>query len=150
MFRDRMVLRQATAQGLAHIADTAARNASGGFLHSCVNHVGGDQAAAWAGYAIGGVVMRDAVAAWHAAVAASTLHPHSRASASTGSTSPVLDVTWSKTAMAGMALPAGRRVCDIEPLRHVSRLRLLHVLVLELAIRRRLSGLRALLDRRDA
>ena len=64
-FRDRVVLRQATAQGLAQIADAAARRASGGFLHSCVNHVGGDNAAAWAGYAIGGVAMRDAVAAWH-------------------------------------------------------------------------------------
>ena len=64
-FRDRMVRRQATAQGLAQIADAAARRASGGFLHSCVNHVGGDDDAAWAGYAIGGVAMRDAVAEWH-------------------------------------------------------------------------------------
>ena len=69
-FRDRMVLRQATAHGLAQIADAAARRASGGFLHSCVNHVGGDNAAAWAGYAIGGLVMRDAVAVWHAEASA--------------------------------------------------------------------------------
>ena len=63
-----MTIRQAPA-GLAGIEDGEARRTSGGFLHSCVNHVEGDNTAAWEGYAVDGVTMRAAVASWHGVVA---------------------------------------------------------------------------------
>ena len=74
-YHDRMTAVQATAHGLQQIEDATARRASGAFLHSCVNHVEGDQSAAWVGYGISGVVLRDAVAAWHAVVSAGVLPP---------------------------------------------------------------------------
>ena len=55
------------------------RRRSGGFLHSCINHVEGDNTADWEAYTVGGVTMRDAVAAWHGLVAAAGGAPPVRA-----------------------------------------------------------------------